>query len=101
MKISNQYINSIQKNMETKKATTHPITQMNQDLTRLINLEIEIPISDFKEYTPEEISRATYIRINPGDATWQLGFGDPKELNPLDLECFLDYSDLKLPIYIY
>lgn len=71
------------------------------ELTRLINLEIEIPISNFKEYTPEEISRATYIHINPKDATWQLGFGDSKELDPLDLECFLDCSDLQLPIYIY
>ena len=103
MKISNQYIiNSIQKNMETKNATTNPTTQMNTtELTRLINLEMEIPISAFKEYTPEEISRATYIHINPKDATWRLGFGDPKELDPLDLECFLDYSDLQLPIYIY
>lgn len=72
------------------------------ELTRRINLEIEIPLSAFKEYTPEEIYRATYIHINPKDATWQLGFGDHKNLDPFDLECLLDYSDLQLlPIYIY
>lgn len=34
------------------------------ELTRLINLEIEIPISAFKEYTPEEIREDLHPFIN-------------------------------------
>lgn len=57
-------------------------------------------LTPFKEYTEEEIEKATYIYINPDDQNWQLGYE-----NPIPVEAYENFEGniqyKNLPIFIY
>ena len=58
-------------------------------------------LTPLKEYTEEEIEKATYIYINPDDQTWELGFE-----NPVPVEAYENFEAnltawKDLPIFIY
>lgn len=79
-----------------------------QELTHMISQNISKDISNlkpFKNYSEQDLSKATYIYINSHDANWQLGFEPDLEI-PKEawdhLDHFLEYPNMAIiPIFLY
>lgn len=82
--------------------------KLNTKIKEVISQDLE-ELNPYRDFTDEEIKKATYIYINPDDQTWQLGFEPELGLETEDyLDTWLDCSEFPilprfpiLPIFIY